>query len=186
MAETLEVLHPVFDTLLFKLLERDHLGHILFIDQLNISSIRDGYLNRLKESWGIQAFEGDSIYSLLTVIIVVIHSFSEKKRKILFYIPNDESQLMLSLSIADLLLVPFPAHSYWSCFHALSLGIPAVTFPAGFSAPSPSAPLGVPIGGELLGLDYTEDKLLAYAYAIEQAAGARKPPVSTPPLPNEP
>ena len=37
---------------------------------------------------------------------------------------------MLSLSISDLLLVPFPAHSYWSCFHALSLGIPAVTFPA--------------------------------------------------------
>ena len=65
-------------------------------------------------------------------------------------------------------------------------GFPAVTFPAGFSAPGASAPLGVPVGAELLGLDYTEDKLLAYAYAFEQATSVRKPPVSTPPLPKEP
>jgi Asp-tRNA(Asn)/Glu-tRNA(Gln) amidotransferase A subunit family amidase len=65
-------------------------------------------------------------------------------------------------------------------------GFPAVTFPAGFSTPSRSAPLGVPVGAELLGLDYTEDKLLSYAYAFEQAAAVRKSPMSTPPLPNEP
>lgn len=65
-------------------------------------------------------------------------------------------------------------------------GFPAVTFPAGFSTPSASAPLGVPVGGELLGLDYTEDRLLSYAYAFEQAVAVRKPPVSTPPLPHEP
>jgi Asp-tRNA(Asn)/Glu-tRNA(Gln) amidotransferase A subunit family amidase len=65
-------------------------------------------------------------------------------------------------------------------------GFPAVTFPGGFSAPTASAPLGVPVGAELLGLDYTEAKLLAYAYAFEQASGFRKPPQSTPPLPNEP
>jgi Asp-tRNA(Asn)/Glu-tRNA(Gln) amidotransferase A subunit family amidase len=65
-------------------------------------------------------------------------------------------------------------------------GFPAVTFQAGFSAPSASAPLGVPVGAELLGLDYTEDRLLAYAYAFEQAAAVRKPPVSTPALPHEP
>jgi Asp-tRNA(Asn)/Glu-tRNA(Gln) amidotransferase A subunit family amidase len=65
-------------------------------------------------------------------------------------------------------------------------GFPAVTFPAGFSAATASAPLGVPIGAELLGLDYTEDKLLAYAYAFEQAAGLRKPPANTPALPHEP
>lgn len=61
-------------------------------------------------------------------------------------------------------------------------GFPAVTFPGGFSAPTASAPLGVPVGAELLGLDYTEAKLLAYAFAHEQAAKVRKPPVSTPPL----
>jgi len=65
-------------------------------------------------------------------------------------------------------------------------GFPAVTFQAGFSTPTASAPLGVPVGADLLGLDYTEDKLLAYAYAFEQSAGVRKPPVSTPTLPHEP
>jgi Asp-tRNA(Asn)/Glu-tRNA(Gln) amidotransferase A subunit family amidase len=65
-------------------------------------------------------------------------------------------------------------------------GFPAVTFQAGFSAPTATAPLGVPIGAELLGLDFTEDKLLAYAYALEQAANPRKPPRSTPRLPGEP
>ena len=61
-------------------------------------------------------------------------------------------------------------------------GFPAVTFQAGFSLPSAEAPIGVPIGAELLGLDYTEPKLLAYAFAFEQATHLRKPPVSTPPL----
>lgn len=61
-------------------------------------------------------------------------------------------------------------------------GFPAVTFPGGFSAPTASAPIGVPVGAELLGLDYSEARLLSLAYAVEQAAKARKPPVSTPPL----
>jgi amidase len=65
-------------------------------------------------------------------------------------------------------------------------GFPAVTFPGGFSSPTESAPLGVPVGAELLGLDYTEAKLLSYAYAFEQASGLRKLPKSTPALPNEP
>ena len=67
-----------------------------------------------------------------------------------------------------------------------STGFPAVAFPAGFSAPTRTAPLGVPVGAELLGPDYSEARLLAFAYAFEQAAHVRKPPASTPPLPNEP
>jgi hypothetical protein len=41
-------------------------------------------------------------------------------------------------------------------------------------------------GAELLGLDYTEAKLLSYAYAFEQAQSLRKLPKSTPALANEP
>ncbi len=65
-------------------------------------------------------------------------------------------------------------------------GFPAITFPGGFSTPTASAPLGVPVGAELLGLDYTEAKLLSYAYAFEQESGLRKLPKSTAPLPDEP
>jgi Asp-tRNA(Asn)/Glu-tRNA(Gln) amidotransferase A subunit family amidase len=65
-------------------------------------------------------------------------------------------------------------------------GLPAVTFPAGFSKPSASAPLGVPIGAELLGRDFSEDRLLAYVYALEQQGELRKPPKSAPPLAGEP
>jgi Asp-tRNA(Asn)/Glu-tRNA(Gln) amidotransferase A subunit family amidase len=65
-------------------------------------------------------------------------------------------------------------------------GFPAVTFPGGFSTPTASAPLGVPVGAELLALDYTEARLLAYAYAFEQAYSPRKPPRSTPRVAGEP
>jgi Asp-tRNA(Asn)/Glu-tRNA(Gln) amidotransferase A subunit family amidase len=61
-------------------------------------------------------------------------------------------------------------------------GFPAVTFPGGYSAPSATAPLGIPVGAELLGRDYSEPLLLSLAYSFEQAAKVRKPPASAPPL----
>jgi Asp-tRNA(Asn)/Glu-tRNA(Gln) amidotransferase A subunit family amidase len=61
-------------------------------------------------------------------------------------------------------------------------GFPAITFPGGFSAPSSAAPLGVPVGIELLGPDWSEPILIKLAYAFEQFARIRKPPASTPPL----
>jgi amidase len=61
-------------------------------------------------------------------------------------------------------------------------GFPAVTFQAGFSTPTASAPLGVPVGAELLGRDFSEARLLSLAYALEKAAPMRRPPQSTPAL----
>jgi Asp-tRNA(Asn)/Glu-tRNA(Gln) amidotransferase A subunit family amidase len=63
-----------------------------------------------------------------------------------------------------------------------STGFPALTFPGGFSPPAESAPIGVPIGLELLGPEWSEPVLLKLAYAYEQATKHRKPPRSTPPL----
>ena len=65
---------------------------------------------------------------------------------------------------------------------ASSTGLPAIAFPGLFSAPTKSAPLGVPVGIELLGPDWSEPLLLKLAYAFEQNTRIRKPPVSTPPL----
>ena len=63
-----------------------------------------------------------------------------------------------------------------------STGFPALTFPGGFSPATDTAPIGVPVGLELLGPEWGEPMLFKLAFAFEQAAKVRKPPLSTPPL----
>jgi Asp-tRNA(Asn)/Glu-tRNA(Gln) amidotransferase A subunit family amidase len=63
-------------------------------------------------------------------------------------------------------------------------GFPSVAIPAGFSAPSIQAPIGVPVGLELLGRPWSEALLLEIAYVIEQNASVRKNPLSAPSLHN--
>ena len=55
-------------------------------------------------------------------------------------------------------------------------GLPSVAFCAGFSAPTPTAPRGVPVGLELLGRDRSEPRLLAIAEGTSAtpACGARR------------
>jgi amidase len=64
-------------------------------------------------------------------------------------------------------------------------GFPAITVPAGFSSPTPTAPLGVPVGMDILGKPWSEAKLLSIAYSFEQATHFRRPPQSTPALVSE-
>jgi amidase len=63
-----------------------------------------------------------------------------------------------------------------------STGFPAVTFPGGFSPPTASAPIGVPVGLEILGPEWSEPLLLKLAFAYQEGARVRKPPASTPAL----
>jgi amidase len=62
-------------------------------------------------------------------------------------------------------------------------GFPAIEVPAGFSTPTPDAPIGVPVGMELLGRAWAEPELIRLAFGFEQATHLRKPPASTPALP---
>jgi amidase len=62
-------------------------------------------------------------------------------------------------------------------------GFPAIVVPAGFSTPTEDAPLGVPVGMELLGRPWQEPELLMLAYGFEQATHARRPPKSVPAIP---
>ncbi|KAI9652317.1 MAG: hypothetical protein M1831_006864 [Alyxoria varia] len=55
-------------------------------------------------------------------------------------------------------------------------GSPVVTVPVGFSPPTERAPLGVPIGMEILGRPFTEAKLLQIAYQFERQTHVRKTP----------
>jgi Asp-tRNA(Asn)/Glu-tRNA(Gln) amidotransferase A subunit family amidase len=61
-------------------------------------------------------------------------------------------------------------------------GFPAIEVPAGFSTPTTDAPIGVPVGMELLGRAWAEPELIKLAFGFEQATHLRKPPVSTPAL----
>jgi Asp-tRNA(Asn)/Glu-tRNA(Gln) amidotransferase A subunit family amidase len=56
-------------------------------------------------------------------------------------------------------------------------GFPSLALPAGFSAATDSAPVGIPIGLELMGLPWTEVKLLQIAYRVQALVQIRKPPV---------
>jgi amidase len=57
-------------------------------------------------------------------------------------------------------------------------GFPAIAVPGGFSAPTSSAPIGVPIGIELLGPEWSEPVLFKLAYALEKTAKIRRPPAN--------
>ncbi|CAG8955996.1 hypothetical protein HYFRA_00008852 [Hymenoscyphus fraxineus] len=55
-------------------------------------------------------------------------------------------------------------------------GTPVVTIPIGFSEPNDNSSTGIPIGMEILGLPFTESKLLNIAANIDRLGGVRKPP----------
>ena len=69
-----------------------------------------------------------------------------------------------------------PSQSGRNGILAALTGVPVVTIPTGFSEPSEEAPIGVPIGMEILGRPWEEEKLLGIAYAIEQLTKIRRSP----------
>jgi amidase len=61
-------------------------------------------------------------------------------------------------------------------------GFPAIVVPGGFSSPTPTAALGVPVGIEFVGRPWSEKLLIEISYAYEQATKHRRAPLSTPAL----
>jgi amidase len=61
-------------------------------------------------------------------------------------------------------------------------GFPAITVPAGFSMPTTTAPIGVPVGMDILGRPWSEGRLIQIGQGFEHATRSRRPPVSAPPL----
>lgn len=71
-----------------------------------------------------------------------------------------------------------PSQSGRNGILAALTGSPVVVIPAGFSPSSPEAPVGVPIGMEILGLPFSEEKLLNIARHISEVLGpVRRMPV---------
>lgn len=69
-----------------------------------------------------------------------------------------------------------PSQSGRNGILAALTGTPVVTIPIGFSQATESAPEGVPIGMEILGLPWTEEELLQIAFQIERLGRVRKTP----------
>lgn len=62
-----------------------------------------------------------------------------------------------------------------------STGFPSIAVPAGF-APDENAPIGVPVGMEIIGRPWSEGKLIEIAYSFEQHSHFRRAPASAPDL----
>lgn len=56
-------------------------------------------------------------------------------------------------------------------------GYPSIVIPAGFTQPTDTAPLGLPVGMEFLGKQWQEPTLLEMAYGFEQLTKYRMPPM---------
>jgi amidase len=189
----------------FDLPEYDVLAPAVSTSQFEARTVMDRYFAALGPNAPIKGFaelvaaKTSAVQKTLEAELAVadgMNSQAYKDRTL----NRDKLRLAVAKKIADLdlgailyplqkiLVAPVTAEDQLERNGTLSngTGFPAVTFPGGFSAPTSSAPLGVPVGAELLGLDYTEAKLLSYAYAFEQASALRKLPKSTPPLANEP
>ena len=76
------------------------------------------------------------------------------------------------------LVVPIgsPSQSGRNGILAALTGSPVITIPIGFSPASGTAPIGIPIGMEILGLPWTEEKLLRVAKGIDDRLHARRVP----------
>ncbi|KAI1618666.1 amidase [Exophiala viscosa] len=78
------------------------------------------------------------------------------------------------------LVVPVgsPSQSGRNGILAALTGSPVITMPIGFSPATASAPIGIPIGMEILGLPWSEGTLLRVAKGIDDRLHARKMPVT--------
>jgi Asp-tRNA(Asn)/Glu-tRNA(Gln) amidotransferase A subunit family amidase len=189
----------------FELAEYDILAPVVATSEFEARTVMDRYFSSLGPNAPIRSF-GELVAARTSAVQKTLESelaVEDGMNNAIYkdrMLNRDKLRLAVAKRMADLkldailyplqriLVAPITADDQLERNGTLSngTGFPAVTFPGGFSMPTASAPLGVPVGAELLGLDYTEAKLLAFAYAFEQASGLRKPPVSTPPLPNEP
>ena len=62
-------------------------------------------------------------------------------------------------------------------------GFPSIVVPGGFTKPTASAPIGVPVGIEILSRPWSEGLLIEIGYAYERGTKNRKMPQTTPVLP---
>jgi amidase len=109
---------------------------------------------------------------------------NQRTRQVLISVMADNRLDALVYPLQKRLVVPVvePNQADRNGILASVTGFPAIDVPAGFSEPSVQAPLGVPIGLDILGRPWSEGRLIQIAYGFEQATHFRKPASSAPSL----
>ncbi len=102
-----------------------------------------------------------------------------------------QDKVMLMMAKQDLDVLAFPHQKQLVCKAGASqierngalgaiTGFPSIVLPGGFSKPSETAPIGVPVGIEFFGRPWSEPTLIKIGYGFEQLTKFRRPPLSTP------
>ena len=105
--------------------------------------------------------------SAADLIISIDSTFKQNKLDALIY--PEQKNLVVKIGS--------PSQSGRNGILAAVTGSPVVTVPIGFSPASKDAPIGVPIGMEILGLPWTESLLLQIARLIDEQLHTRRMPV---------
>ena len=103
-----------------------------------------------------------TLHNIATLTAFVKATFAEHALDALLY--PEQSNLVVKTGS--------PSQSGRNGILAAVTGFPVVTVPIGFSPPGTGAPVGVPIGMEVLGLEGTEGDLLRLARVVSVASGA--------------
>lgn len=108
--------------------------------------------------------------------VAILKLMADKRLDALVYATYDAPPTLIAL---DVLTNPRPVDAYGRGDNrglSPTLGFPALTVPAGFTADT------LPVGLEFLGRPFSEAQLLGFGYAFEQATTHRRPPATTPAL----
>lgn len=168
------------------------------VQQLEYRELLDGYLTR-QELEGTAPASFNELYT--SGKFVVIPSQYSYVNNAFISSTGNESYALRQLGIKNLTNVLFsafysnkldaiiypeqknlvvkvgsPSQSGRNGILAALTGVPIVTVPAGFSPPSEDAPIGVPVGMEIMGLPFSEGKLLNIASHITHLHPVRKMP----------
>ncbi|TVY55333.1 putative amidase [Lachnellula cervina] len=118
------------------------------------------------EVFKVQFFICPSKLGLQNLTTVLSTTFASNKLDAIIY----PEQRNLVVKIGSL------AQSGRNGILAVLTGFPVVTVPAGFSPPTGDSPIGIPIGMEILGLPWSESKLLNIAAHISDLTHVRRMP----------
>jgi Asp-tRNA(Asn)/Glu-tRNA(Gln) amidotransferase A subunit family amidase len=124
------------------------------------------YVNTALVSSTGNATYNDRLAGIRNLTVALQNTFTRNKLEAIIY--PEQKNLVVKLGSAS--------QSGRNGILAAVTGSPVVTVPAGFSEPSEDAPIGVPIGMEILGRPWDEEQLLQIAYQIERLGHVRKAP----------